>query len=727
MATNGGGREPTARHQLTTRAADIGLLMRNTVNLGVSLVALADPLSVVLPAGRYLLAVLAVWSLYRLVTRSQSTALLAADFGAVLAVCLAIPVLTPTADFYTFNTAPQAIAGTAVVSLSVSVSVVASIPMTLAIAAAYAAGAAQVTGWEEVSSIDALYYFAVQCATASIIRFMLLHVAGAVDRARDDRAEAEVAERVTHAVRDYEREQLALLHDTAASTLLMVGQGTSLPPERLAAQASRDLHLLNENHWEAPPPRMDIVAALHECAGHLSTAVAFDGVDRLWLPGATAYPVISAAREAMTNVDRHAGATMLHITVSGNAIRLTDDGVGFDPDAPRRGHGVDESIVGRMTRAGGRARITSAPGAGTVVELTWTPTPPPNVPDAADPDRLIDRTRTRFGLALTVYAVVNLAITVPQADAALGFFAAFGALAAIPGILWRRWGLAWPAAAAVLAVAIAQPALLPADQVVGYAHWAQGAIGWCVVPLLLALPTRTGAAVVTGYWLVNSAVLVFRDPSAETFVNIGLGTASILAVQVFALVFNGLMREAATVVAVENQTRQRLVTRERVSQALRAEYQRRYADIVANVVPLLEELTRGEPVDTDMQLRARAECRRLRTLFDQAGTFDHPLMQQIRPLIDAAEDRRIDVVIDVCGTLPDLTQEQIATLTTPLRDVLRRASNSARIVVTATGGEVEVSAVVDTADDGAEPAGLDGAEVIVLGRELWCLIVSGAR
>ena len=710
-----------------TRAAHIGLLMRNTANLGVSLVALADPLSVALPAGRYLLAVLAMWSLYRLVTRSHSPALLAADFGAVLAVCLAIPVLTPAADFYTFNTAPQAIAGTAVVSLSVSVSVLASIPMTLAIAVAYAAGAAQLTGWEHVSSVPALYYFAVQCATASIIRFMQLHVAGAVDRARDERAEAEVAERVTHAIRDYEREQLALLHDTAASTLLMVGQGTSLPADRLAAQARRDLRLLKESHWETPPQRTELVAALRECARHLSTAVTFDGVDRLWLPGATAYPVIAAAREAMTNVDRHADATTLQVTLSGNGIRLVDDGAGFDPDAPRRGHGVDESIIGRMTRAGGKARITSAPGAGTVVELTWTATPPPSVSDTADPDRLIDRTRIRFGLALTVYAVVNLAITVPQADAALGVLAALGALAAIPGIVWRRWGFAWPAAAAVLAVAIIQPALLPTDQVIGYAHWAQGAIGWCVVPLLLALPTRTGAAIVTGYWLVNSAVLVIRDPSAETLVNIGLGTASILAVQVFALVFNGLMRDAATVVAVENQTRQRLLTRERVSQALRAEYQRRYADIVANVVPLLEELTRGEPVTADMQLRARAECRRLRTLFDQAGTFDHPLMQQIRPLIDAAEDRRIDVVIDVCGTLPDLTEAQIAALATPLGDVLRRASNSARIVVTAADSEVEVSAVVDTAGDGAAPARLDGAEVIVSGRELWCLIVSGAR
>lgn len=227
MATFG---EPAARLQLMNRAAMVGLLMRCTVNLGVSLIALADPNSLALPSGRWLLGTLAAWSLYRLLTRSQGTGWLAIDYAAALVVCLAIPVLAPATDFYASNSAPQAIAGTAVISISVSVSMLAAVPMAVGIAIAYAVGAATVFGWENLTSVTALYYFAVQCATASIIRLMLLHVAGAIDRARRDRAEAEVAERVTDAVRDYEHEQLALLHDTAASTLLMVGQGTDLPP-----------------------------------------------------------------------------------------------------------------------------------------------------------------------------------------------------------------------------------------------------------------------------------------------------------------------------------------------------------------------------------------------------------------------------------------------------------------------------------------------------------------
>ena len=736
MATTGTSGGSAARQEMMRRAASVGLLMRNSVNLGVALIALADPGSRAQSSGTWLLGVLAAWSCYRLVTRSHKAAWLAVDYLFVLAVCLAIPVLVPDTDFYVSNTAPQAIAGTAVVSICVSVSMFVSVPATLGIAAAYAYGAAAVIGWENLTAVSALYYFAVQCATASVIRFMLIRVAGAIDQARREREEAEVAQRVSDAVRDYEHEQLALLHDTAASTLLMVGHGTALPVPRLAAQARRDLHLLNQRAWEAPPSRVELVAALRECAAHLSTPVQFDGRERLGLPGQNAHPVIAAAREAMNNVDRHAHATLLRVTVTDTSVRLRDDGIGFDVDAPRRGHGVDDSIVGRMKRARGQARIISSPGAGTVTELSWPAPPRPTVsPPSVDPDRLVDRTRTRYGLALTVYALVNLAVTVPTADQtgayaaadyALGLVAALGALAAIPGILWQRWTYAWVAAVAILVVAIAQPALLPEGLVLGYSHWAQGAIGWCVLPLMLALPTRMGAAILVGYWVIDNAVAVIREPSTEMLVNIGLGSASILGVQLFALVFNGLMREAAAVVHADTTAHQRLLTRDRISQALRMEYQRRYATIVDNVVPLLDALTRGDHVDPAMQRRARAECRRLRALFDQAGTFDHPLMQRIRPLIDQAEARHVDVVTDLSGTLPELGHHQIATLVAPLADVLDHAATSARVVLSGADDQVEISVVIDTASEtDPVPPGLRDAEVVVAGSELWCVIRGG--
>ena len=51
-------------------------------------------------------------------------------------------------------------------------------------------------------------------------------------------------------------------------------------------------------------------------------------------------------------------------------IFVRDRGRGFDPDAvPVDRGGISQSIVGRMTRAGGRAGVRSVSDEGTEVEL----------------------------------------------------------------------------------------------------------------------------------------------------------------------------------------------------------------------------------------------------------------------------------------------------------------------------------------------------------------------
>ena len=730
-----GAASAASRRHLLARAAQVGLLMRHTVTLCVAVIGLADPLGLAGWGGRGLLVAAAGWSAYRLATRSPRAAWLVVDYLIVVSVCLAIPLLVPDPAFYVSNTVPQAIAGTAVVSFSVSVAARVSAALTVGIAACYAVGAANVIGgWEDLGSVTALFYFAVQWVTASVIRFMLLRLANAIDSARSDRQEAEVNEQVTMAVRDYEREQLALLHDTAASTLLMVGQDTSVRSDRFAAQARRDLELLRVGAWVTPPPRLDVAAAVRDCTEHLSVPVTFTGPTELWLPGDVALPVIAAAREAITNIERHAQASQVCIQLLDTMIRLEDDGVGFDVGEPRTGHGLTGSIIERMRRVGGQAWVTSAPGHGSVTELRWPAQHSGAAPAlaATDPDRLVARTRTRYGLAIACYAVVNLAITVPPAVASTGHppveimfavLAAVSGLIAFPGILAGRWNLAPLAVVLLIAVAIAQPATLPHGLLLGYAHWAQGAVGWCLVPLVLGLSTRFGAAILTGTWVAASAVVLARDPSAAAIVNIGLGTASILSVQLFALIFNGLMREAAAAVDTETRAYHNLVKRDRVAQALRGEYQRRYASIVDNVVPLLDALTRSAEIDAATRRRARAEWRRLRALFDQATVFDHELMRRIRPIIDDAEARHIDVVVDVAGALPEVKPGQIETTTRALASVLGYAETSARLVIVPGSAAVEISLVIDVAPDSAAHAlSIEGATITVAEAELWCVL-----
>ncbi|GAA3899082.1 ATP-binding protein [Streptomyces gulbargensis] len=84
---------------------------------------------------------------------------------------------------------------------------------------------------------------------------------------------------------------------------------------------------------------------------------------------------IQAAREAMVNAAKYGGeggAVQVYAEVEGRTVFVSvkDRGPGFDLDAvPEDRMGVRESIIGRMQRNGGSARLRSVPDGGTEVEL----------------------------------------------------------------------------------------------------------------------------------------------------------------------------------------------------------------------------------------------------------------------------------------------------------------------------------------------------------------------
>lgn len=84
---------------------------------------------------------------------------------------------------------------------------------------------------------------------------------------------------------------------------------------------------------------------------------------------------MQAAREAMVNAAKYGGgggAVQVYAEVEGRTVFVSvrDRGPGFDLDSvPADRMGVRESIIGRMRRNGGTARVRSAPGDGTEVEL----------------------------------------------------------------------------------------------------------------------------------------------------------------------------------------------------------------------------------------------------------------------------------------------------------------------------------------------------------------------
>ena len=80
------------------------------------------------------------------------------------------------------------------------------------------------------------------------------------------------------------------------------------------------------------------------------------------------------AQEALTNVAKHAGATVVRIELSleGEEMKLciADDGSGFDPAQARRGRWGMTTMRERAEAAGGRLSIESACGQGTAVRAT---------------------------------------------------------------------------------------------------------------------------------------------------------------------------------------------------------------------------------------------------------------------------------------------------------------------------------------------------------------------
>ncbi|MEU9127401.1 PspC domain-containing protein [Kitasatospora sp. NPDC048540] len=83
---------------------------------------------------------------------------------------------------------------------------------------------------------------------------------------------------------------------------------------------------------------------------------------------------MQAAREAMVNAAKYGGGgpVQVYAEVEGRTVSVfvRDHGPGFDPDTvPEDRMGVRESIIGRMRRNGGTAKVRPAPDGGTEVEL----------------------------------------------------------------------------------------------------------------------------------------------------------------------------------------------------------------------------------------------------------------------------------------------------------------------------------------------------------------------
>ncbi|MDX2340204.1 PspC domain-containing protein [Micrococcus sp. M4NT] len=193
-------------------------------------------------------------------------------------------------------------------------------------------------------------------------------------------------ERTALAVHAERAEIAAHLHDSVLQSLALI-QRRAEDPETVARVArAQERELRRFLFPEAARLGGTLRERLEETAAEVEDAhgrrvevVAVGEASGAWLE-----PLVAAAREAVLNAARHAGDVQVfaEVTDDDGAPRLAevfvrDRGAGFDLDeVPADRMGVRESILGRMRRAGGSARLRSGPG-GTEVHLA--------LPEPADP------------------------------------------------------------------------------------------------------------------------------------------------------------------------------------------------------------------------------------------------------------------------------------------------------------------------------------------------------
>lgn len=180
-------------------------------------------------------------------------------------------------------------------------------------------------------------------------------------------------------IRSEERAEVAArVHDSVLQTLALIQQQAVDAPEivSLARRQERELRALLFGGPGANDGTLKSSMAAAAADVEDTYSIAVDVVTVGDCPREDALDALTAAaKEAMVNAAKFAGtpSVSLYVEVEGDqaTVFVRDRGAGFEPAAvPPDRQGIAESIRGRMERHGGHARIRSAPGEGTEVELT---------------------------------------------------------------------------------------------------------------------------------------------------------------------------------------------------------------------------------------------------------------------------------------------------------------------------------------------------------------------
>jgi hypothetical protein len=364
-----------AERELSNLARRYAALTRGVVATGAilpGLVVVPDSRTGLAVSGMVALLAWIAWYAVRL-SRSSSTWLIVVDVTLVCLVALGQQWTVPEAAAADGTGWVLAVVTVTVVALQWHTGVWAGSAGMVLLLTGYVAGGWLAVGATETHRLLLVLWVVWAGILSRLCRRALVSAGRRSDVLLAEREQHRTALAVSAARRADEREQQALLHDTAAATLLMVGLGAVPGPRTwLADQARRDLLVLQRRAGPAIPT--DLADLLSAEIIQSPVPVRHTATPRVVLPTPVAEAIAGSVREALRNIARHAGVDHATLSVASDPLRvdIADVGRGFDPDrVPAHRRGVAESIVARMAAIGGRATVRSAPGQGTVVRLEW--------------------------------------------------------------------------------------------------------------------------------------------------------------------------------------------------------------------------------------------------------------------------------------------------------------------------------------------------------------------
>ena len=311
----------------------------------------------------------------------------AACFLVTTTVCLVTLPLVSDATFsavrrpWTETLVPVAVVGCALLSRSWSRVCAAGVALVL-----LHAGLQLGDDWD-ISLITVISDALFNVTVLSMFLAVILALSNANDQLRieaSQTASSYVRARATEQLSRHNARWDALLHDQVLAALETIARARTGDEARTAARAAAGELLAGPSGGEldAASLRDELIQAVLSTYPLADTQFPRTDAEAVPVPAHVAQALVMGVSEALRNVARHAypahepGPAVVELVHDDRCVRICvqDRGRGFRRNQVRpTSFGLALSIENRMDAVGGRGRVSSVPGSGTTVDLSWTP------------------------------------------------------------------------------------------------------------------------------------------------------------------------------------------------------------------------------------------------------------------------------------------------------------------------------------------------------------------